>query len=157
MAFYAATSKINFITKSITEFLEKTPMKEFDKDNKIYHTWNFLHTEIEYDYNKSEGKVFWVDSDKTHIYIKISKDYELVMSLNWTKSDWTKSELKQTLKDYKIYVREDSKDWNEREYPSYFKSSFIDDASNSGINSILTELREAISMKKDDWKRKEVL
>lgn len=151
MAFYEATSKINFITKSITDFLEKVPMKDWDKENKVFHDWNFLQTEIEENYDKSEGKIFWVDSDKTHIYIKISKDYELVMSLNW---DWFA--LKQTLEEYKIYVREVDKDWDEKEYPSYFKSSFKDDAANSGVSGILTGLERAVHMKKGDWKRKEV-
>ena len=151
MAFYEATSKINYITKSITDFLEKVPMKEWDKDNKVYRVWNFLHTEAEHIYNKSEGKVFWVDFNKNHIYIKISKDYELEMLL-----DWDKFGLKQTLKEYKICVREEHKDWDEREYPSYFKSSFVNDAANSGMSSVLTELERAIRMKKDDWKRKEI-
>ncbi len=101
MAFYKATSKINFIIKSITDFLEKVPMKEWDNENKVYHEWNFLHTEIEENYDNSDGKIFWVDSHKTRIYIKISKDYELVMNLNWTGPD----DLNQTLKDYKIYFR----------------------------------------------------
>lgn len=153
MAFYEATSKINFITKSITDFLEKVPMKDWDKENKVFHEWNFLHTEIEENYDKSEGKIFWVNSDKSRIYIKISKDYELVMELNWTMFD-----LNQTLKDYKIYVREWNNSWDEdeKEYPSYFKSSFTDDAANSGMSGLLTELERAIRMKKNDWKRKEV-
>lgn len=151
MAFYEATSKINFITKSITDFLEKVPMKDWDKENKVFHDWNFLHTEIEDNYDKSEGKIFWVDPDKTYIYIKISKDYELVVNLNWAWYD-----LNQTLKEYKIYVREPGKDWDEKEYPSYFKSSFTDNDANSGMSGLLTELQEAIRMKKNDWKRKEV-
>lgn len=152
MSFYKATSKINFITKSITDFLEKVPMKEWDNENKIYHEWNFLHTEIEENYDNSDGKIFWVDPHKTRIYIKISKDYELVMNLNWTGPD----DLNQTLKDYKIYVREaNNSNWDEKEYPSYFKSSFTDNDANSGISSVLTELQEAIRMSKDDWKRKE--
>lgn len=151
MSFYKATSKINFITKSITDFLEKVPMKDWDKENKVFHDWNFLHTEIEDNYDKSEGKIFWVDPDKTYIYIKISKDYELVVNLNWAWYD-----LNQTLKEYKIYVREPGKDWDEKEYPSYFKSSFTDNDANSGMSGLLTELQEAIRMKKDDWKRKEV-
>lgn len=152
MAFYKATSKINFIIKSITDFLEKVPMKEWDNENKVYHEWNFLHTEIEENYDNSDGKIFWVDSHKTRIYIKISKDYELVMHLNWTGPD----DLNQTLESYKIYVRGVDRDWDEKEYPSYFKSSFTDNAANSGISSVLTELQEAVRMKKDDWKRKEV-
>jgi len=151
MSFYKATSKINFITKSITDFLEKVPMKDWDEENKVFHDWNFLHTEIEDNYDKSEGKIFWVDPDKTYIYIKISKDYELVVNLNWAWYD-----LNQTLKEYKIYVREPGKDWDEKEYPSYFKSSFTDNDANSGISGLLTELQEAIRMKKNDWKRKEV-
>lgn len=151
MSFYKATSKINFITKSITDFLEKVPMKDWDEENKVFHDWNFLHTEIEDNYDKSEGKIFWVDPDKTYIYIKISKDYELVVNLNWAWYD-----LNQTLKEYKIYVREPGKDWDEKEYPSYFKSSFTDNDANSGMSGLLTELQEAIRMKKNDWKRKEV-
>ena len=151
MSFHKATSKINFITKSITDFLEKVPMKDWDEENKVFHDWNFLHTEIEDNYDKSEGKIFWVDPDKTYIYIKISKDYELVVNLNWAWYD-----LNQTLKEYKIYVREPGKDWDEKEYPSYFKSSFTDNDANSGMSGLLTELQEAIRMKKNDWKRKEV-
>lgn len=151
MAFYGATSKINFITKSITDFLEKVPMKDWDKENKVFHDWNFLHTEIEDNYDKSEGKIFWVNSDKSRIYIKISKDYELVMDLNWDLFA-----LNQTLKDYKIYVREWDKEWDEKEYPSYFKSSFTDTAANSGMSGVLTELERAVHMKKNDWKREEL-
>lgn len=151
MAFYGATSKVNSITKSITNFLEKVPMKEWDDENKVFHEWNFLQTEIEDNYDESEGKIFWVDSDKTHIYIKISKDYELVMTLNWDTYS-----LNQTLKEYKIYVREDTLDWDEKKYPSYFKSNFKDDAANSGMSGVLTELERAVHMKKDDWKREEI-
>lgn len=150
--FYKATSKIERIINGIANFLERTPMKEWDEENKVYHDWNFLHTEIEENYDNSDGKIFWVNSHKTRIYIKISKDYELVMSLNWTGPD----DLNQTLKDYKIYVREIGKDWDEKEYPSYFKSTYKDDKANSGMSGLLTELGEAIHMKKDDWKRKEV-
>lgn len=151
MAFYEATSKINSITKSITDFLEKVPRKEWDKDNKAYRIWNFSHTEVEHDYDESEGKIFWVNPSKSRIYIKISKDYELVMSLSWDVLG-----LKQTLKDYKICVREDNNEWDEEEYPSYFKSDFTDDAANSGMNSVLIELERAVRMKKDDWKRKDI-
>lgn len=151
MAFYGATSKIKSITNSITDFLEKVPMKEWDDENKVFHGWNFLQTEIEDNYDEAEGKIFWVDSTKNHIYIKISKDYELVMTLNW--DDYS---LNQTLKEYKIYVREDTVDWDEKEYPSYFKSDFKDDTANSGISSMLTELQEAVRMKKSDWKREEI-
>ncbi len=151
MAFYGATSKVNSITKSITNFLEKVPMKEWDDENKVFHEWNFLQTEIEDNYDESEGKIFWVDSGKTHIYIKISKDYELVMALNWDTFS-----INQTLKEYKIYVKESGRDWDEKEYPSYFKSSFKDDAANSGISGVLTELERAVHMKKDDWKREEI-
>lgn len=149
--FYKATSKINSITKSITDFLEKVPMRDWDKENKAFHGWNFLQTEIEENYDKAEGKIFWVNPDKSRVYIKISKDYELVMSLNWDCLD-----LNQTLKDYKIYVRERDKDWDEKEYPSYFKSSFTDDTANSGMSGVLTELENAVHMKKNDWKRKEI-
>lgn len=152
MAFYGATSKINSITKSITDFLEKVPMRDWDGENKVFHDWNFLHTEIKENYNNSDGKIFWVDSHKTRIYIKISKDYELVMHLNWAEPD----DLNQTLESYKIYVRGVDRDWDEKEYPSYFKSSFTDNAANSGMSSVLTELQEAVRMKKDDWKRKEI-
>lgn len=151
MAFYGATSKVNSITKSITDFLEKVPMRDWDGENKVFHDWNFLQTEIEDNYDKADGKIFWVNPKKNRIYIKISKDYELVMSLNWDEFA-----LNQTLKDYKIYVREDDIDWDEKEYPSYFKSSFTDNAANSGMSSVLTELQEAVRMKKDDWKRKEI-
>ena len=126
-------------------------MKEWDDENKVFHEWNFLQTEIEDNYDESEGKIFWVDSDKTHIYIKISKDYELVMTLNWDTYS-----LNQTLKEYKIYVREDTLDWDEKKYPSYFKSNFKDDAANSGMSGVLTELERAVHMKKDDWKREEI-
>ena len=46
-------------------------------------------------------------------------------------------------------------DLDEKEYPSYFKSGFTDNDANSGISSVLTELQEAVRMRKDDWKRKE--
>lgn len=151
MAFYEATSKINSITKSITDFLEKVPMKEWDEDSKAYRAWNFSRTEVEHDYDESEGKIFWVNSSKSHIYIKISKDYELVMRLTWDILN-----LKQTLKVCKIYVREDTNDWDEEEYPSYFEAYVTDDAANSGMSSVLTDLERAVRMKKDDWKRKEI-
>lgn len=151
MAFYGATSKINSITKSITDFLEKVPMKEWDENSKAYRAWNFSRTEVEHIYDESEGKIFWVNSSKSRIYIKISKDYELVMRFTWDILN-----LKQTLKVCKICVREDTNDWDEEEYPSYFEAYVTDDAANSGMSSVLTDLERAVRMKKEDWKRKEI-
>lgn len=56
---------------------------------------------------------------------------------------------------HKPYIRQ-SFIWDEKEYPSYFKSSFTDNAANSGMSSVLTELERAVHMKKDDWKREEL-
>lgn len=151
MAFYEATSKINSTTKSITDFLEKVPMRDWNKITKTYSSWNFSHTEAEHIYDESEGKIFWVNSSKSRIYIKISKDYELVMSLTWDILS-----LKQTLKVCKICVREDNNEWDEEEYPSYFEAYVTDDAANSGMSSVLTDLERAVHMKKGDWKRKDI-
>lgn len=35
-------------------------MKEWDKENKVFHEWNFLRTEIEENYNKAKDKIFWI-------------------------------------------------------------------------------------------------
>lgn len=150
--FYKATSKVERIIKGIAEFLEHTPMKEWDEKNKAYHDWNFLQTEIEENYDKAEDKIFWINKLKDHIYIKISNGYELVVSL-----DWDLAGIDRVLKSYEIRVREiNTWDFEDYEYPSYFKASYAENAANTGMNGLLTELGRAVHMSKDDWKREEV-
>lgn len=62
--FYRATSTVERVIKGIAEFLEHTPMKEWDKENKVFHEWNFLRTEIEENYNKAKDKIFWITKAK---------------------------------------------------------------------------------------------
>ena len=150
--FYKATSKVERIINGITNFLEHTPMKEWDEENKVYHDWNFLQTEIEENYVKAKDKIFWITKAKDFIYIKISEGYELIVKL-----DWDLIGIDRTLESYTIRVRENVNwDCEDYEYPSYFKSTYKDDKANSGMSGLLTELGEAIRMSKDDWKREEV-
>ena len=150
--FYRATSTVERVIKRIAEFLEHTPMKEWDKESKVFHEWNFLRTEIEENYNKAKDKIFWITKTKDFIYIKISEGYELVVSLNWDLTG-----LNRTLKSYEIRVRE-SVTWGfeDYEYPSYFKSTYEAEKANLGMSGLLTDLGKAIHMSKDDWKREEV-
>lgn len=150
--FYRATSTVERLIKGIAEFLEHTPMKEWDKESKVFHEWNFLRTEIEENYNKAKDKIFWITKAKDFIYIKISEDYELIVSLNWDLTG-----LNRTLKSYEIRVRE-SVTWGfeDYEYPSYFKSTYEAEKANLDMSGLLTDLGRAIHMNKDDWKREEV-
>lgn len=150
--FYRATSTVERVIKEIAEFLEHTPMKEWDKESKVFHEWNFLRTEIEENYNKAKDKIFWITKAKDFIYIKISEDYELVVSLNWDLTG-----LNRTLKSYEIRVRE-SVTWGfeDYEYQSYFKSAYEAEKANLDMSGLLTDLGKAIHMSKDDWKREEV-
>lgn len=150
--FYKATSKVERIINGIANFLEHTPMKEWDEKNKVYHDWNFLQTEIEENYVKAKDKIFWITKAKDFIYIKISEGYELVVKL-----DWDLIGIDRTLESYTIRVRENVNwDCEDYEYPSYFKSNYKDDKADSVMSGLLIELGEAIHMSKDDWKRKEV-
>lgn len=150
--FYRATSTVERVIKGIAEFLEHTPMKEWDKESKVFHEWNFLRTEIEENYNKAKDKIFWITKAKDFIYIKISEDYELVVNLNWDLTG-----LNRALKSYEIRVRE-SVTWGfeDYEYPSYFKSTYEAEKANLVMSGLLTDLGKAIHMSKDDWKREEV-
>ena len=150
--FYKATSKVERIINGIANFLEHTPMKEWDEENKVFHEWYFLQTKIEENYNKAKDKTFWINKAKDFICIKISEGYELGVSLKWDLIG-----IDRTLESYTIRVRENVKwDCEDYEYPSYFKSNYKDDKANSGMSGLLTELGEAIRMSKDDWKREEV-
>ena len=150
--FYKATSKVERIINGIANFLEHTPMKEWDEENKVFHDWNFLQTKIEENYDKAKDKTFWINKAKDFIYIKISEEYELVVELKWDLIG-----IDRTLESYEIHVREGVRcDFEEFEYPSYFRSTYKDDKANSGMIGLLTELGEAICMSKDDWKREEV-
>lgn len=150
--FYRATSTVERVIKGIADFLEHTPMKEWDKENKVFHEWNFLRTEIEENYNKAKDKIFWITKAKDFIYIKISEDYELIVSLSWDLTG-----LNRTLKSYEIRVRE-SVTWGfeDYEYSSYFKSAYEAEKANLDMSGLLTDLGKAIHMSKDDWKREEV-
>lgn len=150
--FYRATSTVERVIKGIAELLEHTPMKEWDKESKVFHEWNFLRAEIEENYNKAKDKIFWITKAKDFIYIKISEDYELVVSLNWDLTG-----LNRTLKSYEIRVRE-SVTWGfeDYEYSSYFKSTYEAEKANLDMSGLLTDLGKAIHMSKDDWKREEV-
>ena len=55
--FYRATSTVERVIKGIAEFLEHTPMKEWDKESKVFHEWNFLRTEIEENYKKAKENI----------------------------------------------------------------------------------------------------
>ena len=37
--FYRATSTVERVIKGIAEFLEHTPMKEWDKESKVFHSF----------------------------------------------------------------------------------------------------------------------
>lgn len=149
--FYRATSTVERVIKGIAELLEHTPMKEWDKESKVFHEWNFLRTEIEENYNKAKDKIFWITKAKDFIYIKISEDYELVVSLNWDLTG-----LNRALKSYEIRVRERVTWGEDYEYPSYFKSTYEAEKANLVTSGLLTDLGKAIHMSKDDWKREEV-
>lgn len=150
--FYKATSKVERIIKGIAEFLEHTPMKEWDKENGVFHEWNFLRTDIEENYNKAKDKIFWINKTKDFIFIKISEGYELVVSLSWDLTG-----LNRALKSYEIRVRESvTQDFEDYEYPSYFKSTYEAEKAVLDLNGLLTDLGRAIRMSKDDWKREEV-
>ena len=150
--FYRATSTVERVIKGIAEFLEHTPMKEWDKENKVFHEWNFLRTEIEENYNKAKDKIFWITKTKDFIFIKISEDYELVVSLSWDLTG-----LNRALKSYEIRVRERvTWGFEDYEYPSYFKSTYEVEKANLDTSGLLTDLGKAIHMSKDDWKREEV-
>lgn len=150
--FYKATSKVERIIKGIAEFLEHTPMKEWDKENGVFHEWNFLRTDIEENYNKAKDKIFWITKAKDFIFIKISEGYELVVNLKWDLTG-----LNRALKSYEIRVRESvTQDFEDYEYPSYFKSTYEAEKAVLDLNGLLTDLGRAIRMSKDDWKREEV-
>ena len=56
-----------------------------------------------------------------------------------------------------IRVRESvTQDFEDYEYPSYFKSTYEAEKAGLDLNGLLTDLGKAIRMSKDDWKREEV-
>ena len=63
--FYKATSKVERIINGIANFLEHTPMKEWDEENKVCHDWNFLQTEIEENYVKAKDKIVAMHAERS--------------------------------------------------------------------------------------------
>lgn len=155
MAFYQATSKIKDTINTITEFIGKIHTSNqviWNEETKSReYLYDFKKVDSYADYDKAEKGVFYVSSGNTPINIKLDKDYEISVELRWCCSG-----LEYHLDNYTIKIRDTDPDSSLTDvdcpYPSYFYESYCDDI----LPALKDDLKAALNMKKDDWKRKEM-
>ena len=132
--FYQASSQVNSTIKSISSFLESEGFKEMKQEP---------------EYNKANRNVFYVVSEqKDYIIIKFHDGYELGLGLEW---ELKKAPTRKELYSYKLRVRE-----HDERYSSYFYSDESFDGQRSLVSRLLSDLEEAMKMKKEDWEWMEV-
>lgn len=155
MAFYQATSKIKDTINTITNFIGKIHTSNqviWNKETKSReYLYDFKKVDSYTDYDKAEKGVFYVSAGNTHIDIKLDKDYEISVELRWCCSG-----MEYRLDSYTIKIRDTDPDSSLTDvdcpYPSYFYESYCDDI----LLALKDDLKAALNMKKDDWKRKEM-
>lgn len=155
--FYQSTTVKEKILREVSEFLERYFKKEYDtlenkcdEENKTkMYEHGIMSNELAY-YHAEKGCAYITESGHTCL-IKLKKDYEIYISFDWKFEGDLKLHL--VLNSYRIGAVQPSD--REKEYTSYFYSDKEKRLSERIEDELISDLKQALKMKKEDWKRME--
>lgn len=156
--FYQSTTVKEKILREVSEFLERDLRRKY---NLLETKWDEYSKEIVYErpvimydkqaYNGTEKGCVYISESGYSCFIKLEKDYEIYIHFDWAYEGDLNLHL--ILKSYRIGVIQNSN--KERIYTSYFYSDKEKKLSERIEDELISDLQQALRMKKEDWKRME--
>ena len=146
--FYQSTTVKEKILREVSEFLERELRRKY---NLLETNERPVIMDDKQAYNGIEKGCIYITESGYSCFIKLEKDYEIYTHFDWAYEGDLNLHL--ILKSYRIGVIQNSS--KERIYTSYFYSDKEKKLSERIEDELISDLQQALRMKKEDWRRME--